>query len=201
MTSRSMDRSPWQTGSAPIRQTISRPLRVLSELRDDFPGELLQIDRHVPGFGSTDSGERQQVVDQITHSPGRAADRLDVVTALFVDRGRRTRLQQLREADHVAQRRTQVVRHRIGEQFEFFVGRFQLRGSSREFLVQSSDFVLAALALGDVVVCRHDEQWPPLVIAPQRPPAGGDDLAPVGLGVPEFAFPHACPPQFLLDVR
>ena len=56
-------------------------------------------------------------------------------------------LQQLRVSDHVAKRRPQVMRDRIGERFQFLVDHLEFRGAGAEFLIEFANFILSAPAL------------------------------------------------------
>ncbi len=55
-----------------------------------------------------------------------------------------------------AQRRAQVVSHRVGKTLDLRVGRLQLRGSAVKVLVELLDATLDLTALGDIA-SRHDQ--------------------------------------------
>src|SRR5215472_12872364 len=52
----------------------------------------------------------------------------------------------------MTQRCTQVVRYRIGQRLEFFVGRYQLPSAQRELLIELADFGLAPLTLFEFIL-------------------------------------------------
>ena len=62
--------------------------------------------------------------------------------------------QHLGKAADMAQRRPQVMRHRVTERFQFFVGSFQLGrplfNPLFEFVIEFPDFLLSLLALRDL---------------------------------------------------
>ena len=77
---------------------------------------------------AADLRERQQIVDQLAHAARVDLDALEMASRRRVERGGVILLENLHEAGDGAQRRAQVVRHRIAERLELAVGGAQFRG-------------------------------------------------------------------------
>ena len=91
----------------------------------------------------------------------------------------------------MAQRGTQIVRHRVRESLELLVARFEVEGSPFELRIELADFVLPALSLGDVGIRIQDRKRPAVGIVLQQPAARDDDLRAVRPGLCEFSLPSA----------
>src|SRR5690348_515837 len=101
----------------------------------------------------------------------------------------------------MAKGRAEVMRYGIGKCLQFLVYGLKLSGSFSKFFVEGANFLRPPLALGDVIVRFQDRCRPPLLVAPQRPPAGYYHLEPVSPGLPEFAVPAPGAQQFRANLR
>src|SRR4051812_18811020 len=98
------------------------------EVVSDFLGQNSEIETSALRFYPCRSGEAKQVLDEMTHLPRRSFDEIKVL-AVLLERRSCVSLQTIREAKNMPQRGPQIVRHRIAESFELFIGRFQLSRS------------------------------------------------------------------------
>jgi hypothetical protein len=87
------------------------------------------------------------------------------------------------------------MRDRICERLQFLVDGLEFCGTLYQFLIETFNFLLPALAISDVVVCFQYRNCPPLLILPQRPSACYHHPGSVGFGLPKFTFPTACTQQ------
>src|SRR5260370_5074140 len=100
-------------------------------------------------------------------------------------------LRELRESGDMAEGRAEVMRYGISKCLQFLINGLELSGSFFKLFVEGANFLLPALALGDVVVRFQDRSGPPLLVSPQRPSAGYYHLGSVSPGLRAFAVPSA----------
>ncbi|EEF23686.1 conserved hypothetical protein, partial [Ricinus communis] len=102
--------------------------QVRRQLVDDAAHQVVHAHADRPQRRPSHLREAQQVVDQLARQPRRVLDvGQEALAPLRVVAAGRFH-QQVGEADDVAQRRAQVVRHRIRERLQFLVGAAQLLG-------------------------------------------------------------------------
>ena len=85
---------------------------------------------------AADLRERQQVVDQVAHPPRVDLDALERSPAIGIELVAVILLEDLNEAGNGADRRAQVVRHRVAERFELAVGRAQFGGAHLDAMLE-----------------------------------------------------------------
>ncbi len=90
--------------------------------------------------------------------------------------------------------------NRIGKSLQFFIGRFEFRGPMEELMIEAANFILAVLALRDVIVGLQYACRPLLFVTAQRPSARNHHLASIGLRMSKFAFPPIRPKQLRADI-
>ncbi len=107
---------------------LARRLAAL-HVRDHLARELADVDVAPRELAARHLGKIQQVLDQLAHALRRGADASEVAARLLGHLLGKVLEQRLAEAVDRAQRRAQVVRHRIAERLELGVGRLQLDGA------------------------------------------------------------------------
>src|SRR5215471_12407430 len=89
----------------------------------------------------------------------------------------------------MANRSAQVVGDGICERLQFLVGGFQIGRAPAKLLVQATNLVFPASAIGNVVVCFQDRDRSTMFIALERPSARYNHLSSISFCVPEFTLP------------
>ena len=116
--------------------------------------QLIEIDLRLLHLGLSDPREGQQVINQMTHPFRRFGNRRQMTEALFGKRGPGVFLQQVHEAQDVAQRGAQIVGNGITERFQFLVGGLQLHrafdDALLQFRIEPADFIFRAFVFRDV---------------------------------------------------
>ena len=151
------------------------PGRLGLQVADHRFGDARQIDR-LPAQGLPgDAGEVDQCVDQDGHALGTGADAHELVAVALVQARPGLFGEDAREAVDRAQRRAQVVRHRVGEGLQLAHRGLELGGARAhprlELLVEVAQAEFGDLARGDVVDGAGD---PALLAAAVAQRAAGD---------------------------
>ena len=84
-TSRSMERSPYNAGSAPNFPDDVASFGFLPDFAQSFLHKLFQADHVLVRFGAADSRKGQKIVDQVSHPLGRFQNDPDISLALFIE--------------------------------------------------------------------------------------------------------------------
>src|ERR1700736_5984483 len=100
----------------------------------------------------------------------------------------------------MAKGRSEVMRYGISKCLQFLISGLKLSGSFSKFFVKGANFLLPALALGDVIVRFQDGGRPPLLVSPQRPSAGYYHPSSVSPGFLEFAVPTTAAQQLRANI-
>src|SRR5271166_739743 len=194
--SRSMERSPYHAGNTPTFQTILRPFVSwrTSVKASSTSCSRLTIVLWVSARPILEKAKRSSI-----RLPIRCADSRIILTYRWFFSFRSEAvffLQELRESGHMAKGRAEVMRYGISKCFQFLINDLKLSGPFSKFFVKRANFLLAPFALGDVIVRFQDRSGPPLLVSPQRPSAAYYHLAPISLGLLEFAIPTLGAQQF-----
>ncbi len=99
-------------------------------------GERAEVDALEVEVLAGQAGEPQQPIDEHIHRPARVGDAVEVAERLGAEHGAALLDHLGAEAVDRAQRRAQVVRHRVGEGLELLVGRAQLAGALEHALLE-----------------------------------------------------------------
>jgi hypothetical protein len=117
-----------------------------SQFIDDILGERIHVDCERPEFLAPDARESEQVVDEGAHASGLPVDNRQIAPAFFIQVCLVVVHQYAGKAADRAQRRAQIVRHRIAEAFELPVFVHQLRGTLCHAPLQIGGLFFDALA-------------------------------------------------------
>src|SRR5688500_6233589 len=112
--------------AADVRQLLQSPLDLAIldlglELRDDRLDEAVEIDGRPAYCRAADAGEREQIVDELTHALRSFANTLEPALLVRVQPGERGFLDHADIRLDVTQRHAQVVRYRMTERFQVAV--------------------------------------------------------------------------------
>src|ERR1700680_3343492 len=100
----------------------------------------------------------------------------------------------------MAKGRAEVMRYGVCKRFQLFITSLELSRALTKFFVECTNLLLPVFALGDIIAGLHDDGGPPLLVAPQRPPARHDHHGSVCFGVLELAIPASRSQQLRADV-
>ena len=98
------------------------------DLRHDLADQSVHVHLACHHWQAPEPGEGEQIVDERAHAPAVLADHGQVAPALTVEACGAVLLDHHREPIDRAQRRPQVVRHRVAEALQLLVDRSQLGG-------------------------------------------------------------------------
>ena len=147
---------PWQAAAFPDDVTS---LGVSLQGLECLLHQGFQIHIVVLHRGPAHTREAQQIVDEPAHFFGRVENLAEIVPAFFVQFLARSFPHQPGKGGDMADRSAQVVGDRIAEGFQLRVGGLQLRRAYDDalfqFHVETADFFLRPLALGDVADGDH----------------------------------------------
>ncbi len=134
---------------------VDFPVRpVALKLLGDLRAQLAEVQTLVLHLGAGQAGELEQIVDEATHALGAGPNAVDVVFARIVQLVAIVLEESLGEPVDPAQRRSQIVRDRVGECLELLVGCGELDRSVVhqliEVLLLFPEFPLDVSALDDL---------------------------------------------------
>src|SRR6218665_2389319 len=162
-------RNTWRSSAG----SAMTALRLGFELPADLLHERSQVHAGLTKLRAAHPGKREEVIDQHAALLRGVGDGAQMAPGHVVQDGTRAPLQQLGEADDVAQRSAQIVRDRIAERFQFLVGLLELGGALAHARLQSR-VELADLLLGPAQVLADS----PLLVDVRVGSEPLDDAAP-----------------------
>jgi len=134
----------------------------LPQVCHHFAGDSAQVHRHAAQLAAGYPAEFEDVVDENRHPLRGGPDALEVASALDIELRGAVLEHDAAEPVDAAQRRAQIMRHRIAKRLQLPVACREIGGAVRHALfeagVELEYFLLGPLALGDVV--QRDDQMP-----------------------------------------